>query len=250
MPHGRGGWTATNANCTSRTSFVRGGNILRRGQAAVGDHRFLGKGFVGLMKLQLRLVTCAHIPLSGGFFQMDCPPSPSARRAIRQRPELPNDKATAPAPAAPASRHHRPGARDRLVYHFFLADRIWINLSLQFPGSRARVPQTAPAGSGWRSRRNERPRRKPWGLHRGHGLFKCTCRVSRSLEERPSRPVMRSAQQILVLGELVHQIIKCRFHRGYGRRCRTLRRQLSCWQPQVQRYHGAFAPRVLLKTAV
>src|SRR5207245_9957389 len=44
--------------------FVRVRSVVRSSCAAIRDHGFLGKGFVGVMDLQLRLVACPHTQLA------------------------------------------------------------------------------------------------------------------------------------------------------------------------------------------
>ena len=54
-----------------RDHLVGGSDVFGRRGAPVGDHVFSGKSFVGLMKLELRLIAGADVRTPGGILQMN-----------------------------------------------------------------------------------------------------------------------------------------------------------------------------------
>src|SRR2546425_910188 len=84
-------------------------------------------------------------------------------------------------------------------------------------------------------------------LHCGERLLKRHSRLRPCIRNPPPpTPFVRRAQDILVLRDLLHQVVKRSFHCRRWRTCGLLDRHLSRGKPQVERNNISLARRVLL----
>ena len=203
------------------------------------------------MELELRFIAGANVLLAGRLFQMHrggkfaAVDSQVIYRTHRQavKPRLQSQ----PLWLVPISE----SPRDGLIYDFFFRNAVRRQLIRGLPDVEFAFHKELEAAEigihvgpdvvGGNHRR----------LHCGERLLKRHSRLRPCIRNPPPpTPFVRRAQDVLVLRNLLHQVVKRSFHCRRWRTAGLLDRHLSGGKPQVERNNIPLARRVLLDYAL